>query len=318
MKEIEIVAIPALQPNERTFVDMHTLLNMFNVLRGELALIGITLADEPDFLKPALATCDRLVAALRERSTAIAAAADVNTHIATIRTAIADALVERERRVDDPELLESLANLDSVFALLTVRAKEILARTKAPDAWLELPVQAIRDEFMAVFKAIEKNSHGRYRLLFNPALQEPPDYYIDFKMDSIDEPNVCMPIVFKDVMRDLIANARKYTAPGGRITAALHAGRDALKFFVEDTGRGIPEGELETVVEYGKRASNVADVRTMGGGFGLTKAFLVTKQFGGRFYIASALGVGTRVRITIPRANVRVGAAAPRELCHAV
>ena len=41
--------------------------------------------------------------------------------------------------------------------------------------------------------------------------------------------------------------------------------------------------------------------RTMGGGFGLTKAFLVTKQFGGRFWIASEVGVGTRIRIQIPR-----------------
>lgn len=39
----------------------------------------------------------------------------------------------------------------------------------------------------------------------------------------------------------------------------------------------------------------------MGGGFGLTKAFLVTKQFGGRFWIRSEIGAGTRIRIEIPR-----------------
>ena len=38
----------------------------------------------------------------------------------------------------------------------------------------------------------------------------------------------------------------------------------------------------------------------MGGGFGLTKAFLVTKQLGGRFWIASDVGVGTRIRIRVP------------------
>ncbi len=45
----------------------------------------------------------------------------------------------------------------------------------------------------------------------------------------------------------------------------------------------------------------MSDVRTVGGGFGLTKAFLLTKQYGGTFRIASALGVGTRIRIVIPR-----------------
>ena len=120
----------------------------------------------------------------------------------------------------------------------------------------------------------------------------------------IEKPNdrlVSLPLVFKDVMRDLLANARKYTAPGGTISVGLHETADVLKFTIQDTGRGIPPGELQTVVHYRKRGSNVADVRTMGGGFGLTKAFLVTKQFGGRFWIRSELGVGTRIRIEIPR-----------------
>lgn len=44
----------------------------------------------------------------------------------------------------------------------------------------------------------------------------------------------------------------------------------------------------------------MADVRTPGGGFGLTKAFVKTREFGGRFWIASAPGVGTRVRLSLP------------------
>jgi signal transduction histidine kinase len=152
-----------------------------------------------------------------------------------------------------------------------------------------------------VFSAIEKNSHGRYRIIYNAALKEPNDYYFDFKLESNRGDNLLMPAVFQDVMRDLIANARKYTAPGGHITAALHEDPTLLRFVVEDTGRGIPPDEIEKVVHFGQRASNVNTVRTMGGGFGLTKAFLVAKQFGGRFWIASELGVGTRVRIHLPR-----------------
>jgi signal transduction histidine kinase len=110
-----------------------------------------------------------------------------------------------------------------------------------------------------------------------------------------------MPPVFKDVMRDLVANARKYTTPGGHITFAVHESETELRFVVEDTGRGIPAAEIPTVVQFGRRASNVGDVRTMGGGFGLTKAVLVTKQFGGQFWIASEAGLGTRIRIVLPR-----------------
>lgn len=195
---------------------------------------------------------------------------------------------------------ETIANLGSVFAILKVRAREILARSAQPERWNEFDCDAIRSDFRAVFAALEKNSKGRWRILFNAARQEANDYYVDLRIDT-EGPTLSMPPVFKDVMRDLIANARKYTAPGGRITAALYEDRDAIRFVVEDTGRGIPESELQQVVEFGKRGSNVSDVRTMGGGFGLTKAFLVTKQFGGRFWIASEVGVGTRIRIKIPR-----------------
>jgi signal transduction histidine kinase len=59
-------------------------------------------------------------------------------------------------------------------------------------------------------------------------------------------------------------------------------------------------GEVERVVEYGRRASNVGNTKTMGGGFGLTKAYLVARQFGGRMWIETELGRGTRVEIALP------------------
>jgi signal transduction histidine kinase len=160
--------------------------------------------------------------------------------------------------------------------------------------------ERLHADFRTFFAAVEKNGKGRYRIVYNAARKGPQDYYIDIRFEASDGGPLLMPPVFQDSMRDLVANARKYTAPGGSITAALYEDDRALRFVVSDTGRGIPEAELETVVQFGKRASNVGNVRTMGGGFGLTKAFMVTKRFGGRFWIASELGRGTRIRIVIP------------------
>jgi signal transduction histidine kinase len=301
MHEVEITEIQPLNAGDRSVLDLHSMLNVFNVLRGELMLIGLTLGDNEELLSPALAVCDRLVGALRNPPLALALAREIETSIGTMVAAVEAQLVLQPARRTDPEIVDSRANLDSVFAILRVRARELLARTQAPEQWVRLPVADLQRSFMDVFAAIEKNSRGRYRIIYNAALQGAPDYYVDFKIESVDGTELEMPPVFQDVMRDLIANARKYTAPGGHITAALHAGADALRFTVEDTGRGIPPGELQSVMEFGHRASNVTDVRTMGGGFGLTKAFLVTKQFRGRFWLGSTLGVGTRIRIFIPR-----------------
>lgn len=299
--EIEITQIPSLQPGEVSQVEMHSLLNILNVLQGELTVIGLHLADDPDLLPQGLAVCDRVKASFSDAAAALRFAAHVPEEEQTIMAEITAALARHPGKAGDAETTESLANIQSVFRMLEARAEETLARAREPGRWLDYRLDELRTDFQAVFAAIEKNSKGRYHIIYNLARQLPSDYYIDFEIDSANGRSVAMPLFFKDVMRDLIANARKYTAPGGTINVGVYETDRELRFVVQDTGRGIPPGELAQVVHYGRRGSNVAEVRTMGGGFGLTKAFLVTKRFAGRFWIKSELGVGTRVTIIIPR-----------------
>lgn len=301
MKEIEITEIPPLAPNELSLLAMHSVLNVLNVLRGELTLIGLALTGDDALLRRGLAAADDLIGSLRDPVASLEGARQIESLVAAITAEIDEALARYPDKSADPEIAESRANLLSVFAILRVRARELLGRARHPDRWEEFSVVELRQSFVDVFAALEKNSRGRYHIIYNAALQQTDDYYVDFKLESVAGDRLWMPAVFQDVMRDLIANARKYTKPGGHITAALYESATELRFVVEDTGRGIPEEELATVVQFGRRASNVSDVRTMGGGFGLTKAFLTTKQFGGRFWLASTVGGGTRVRIQLPR-----------------
>lgn len=298
--ELEITAIPPLSPGEASLVDLHSLLNVLNVLYGELYVLGDTLGAATT-LAPALDRCDAIRRDLIFPAAALRHAETIAEHAHAIRADIDRARRVRPAAAGSPEVVEAIANIESVFAVLEVRARELLARAHAPAEWVRMGIEELRRDFQQVFAAIEKNSHGRYRIIYNLAQQEPADYYVDFTIESDNGRYVALPLLFKDVMRDLMANARKYTPLGGTISAGLYETADRLKFTVQDTGCGIPPDELATVVHYGKRGSNVGHVRTMGGGFGLTKAFLVTKQFGGRFWIRSELGVGTRIRIEIPR-----------------
>jgi signal transduction histidine kinase len=301
MTEVEIVELPTLKPGEQSLLEMHSLLNIFNVLRGELALIGLQIANNDGLLLHSLALCDQLIAGLADRTASLAAADETDRHATMIASEIELVLADRPAARANPEIVESLANLASVFSILRVRASELLARAQLQDRWMEFSVSALQRDFQDVFTAIERNSHGRFRIIYNAAVQQMADYYVDFKIESIAGDRIWLPPSLKDVMRDLVANARKYTPPGGRITFAVYESESELRFMVEDSGRGIPPDEITTVVQFGRRASNVGDVRTMGGGFGLTKAVLVTKQFGGRFWIASEVGAGTRIRILVPR-----------------
>ena len=309
MTEIEITDIPPLRSGEQSLLAMHSLLNVFNVLRGELVMIGLSLAGNDELLVRGMSLCDKWTASLLDPVAGLEGARRVDEHARTIFAEIDAAIAAHPETSADAGVAESVANLHAVFDIFRGRARELLARARHPDQWETFLITDLRQNFLDVFAAIEKHSHGRYRIIYNAALQATRDYYVDFKLESSGGDRLVMPAVFQDVMRDLIANARKYTAPGGHITAALYEDAEALRFLVEDTGRGIPEGELEKVVQFGQRASNVGEVRTMGGGFGLTKAFLVTKQFGGRFWLASQLGVGTRVRIHIPRPSEAQSAA---------
>jgi signal transduction histidine kinase len=307
--EVEITSIPPLSPGEASLVDMHSVLNVLNVLYGELYVLGDTLGAEAE-LASALERCEIIRRDLTDPAMALRHAATIGDHAQAILATIETSLRAKPDKAADPAVQESVANIQSVFKVLGVRARELLARARAPGEWVEVPIDELRDDFRQVFAAIEKNSHGRYRIIYNLAQQEPSDYYVDFMIESDNGRSVALPLLFKDVMRDLMANARKYTPLGGTICAGLYETTDKLKFSVQDTGCGIPPAEIETVVHYGKRGSNVTHVRTMGGGFGLTKAFLVAKQFGGRFWIKSEIGVGTRIRIEIPRPKPAAGLSA--------
>ncbi len=274
-------------------------MNVLNVLNCELIVLGLTVADDEGFFSDGLIQCEVMLASLHDRELALRQAAEIDV----MEKRVFDELGRKLAAIKGakPEWLESLGNIRTVFAILKLRARELLARVAAPERWMEFSIDALRRDFEEVFAAIERNSRGRYRILYNAARQLEGDYYVDLKLEAGDDKVVTMPPVLLEVMRDLIANARKYTPPGGHITAAFYADAQELRFVVRDDGRGIPSEEIKQVVAFGKRASNVGAVRTMGGGFGLTKAFFVTKQFGGRFWIASRLGYGTQVRLWIPR-----------------
>jgi signal transduction histidine kinase len=300
MTEIEIVDIPPLQPREHSLIEMHSLLNVLNVLRGELALIGLTLAGDDALLERSLALCATLISDLQDPSAGLAGARVAEANARFILAEIETVLDRYPGSRTNPDIEEALADLESVFRILAVRAREVLARAQDPERWFMHSAAAIRSDFIEAFTAIARNSRGRFGIAFDPLNRGAGDYLMTMQIVGARESGLWMPVGLPDAIRDLASNSRKYTAPGGCIAVSLEATAEYVGLQVEDTGRGILADEIQTVVHFGKRGSNVGDVRTRGGGFGLTKAFLMTKQSGGRFWITSAVNRGTRVRLKIP------------------
>ena len=300
LEEVEITDLPSLDPEQRALVDVHSTLNVLNVVRGELVLLGYSLWGNVRRLENSLRTCDTIVDAFRDPEATAANARAIDAHINAIEADVWWHVARKEGASEDPEICDSMGNLESAFVILRIRTREVLARKQLTDPWTSHLTSEIMSDLALLFAAIEKNSHGKFRIHLNADIEEPDAYAVDFQAQSNAGDHVIMPAIFRDVMRDLLANARKYTAPGGRIQARLSQQDGALNFSVSDTGRGIPKEDVRRVFEWGVRGSNVSDVRTNGGGFGLTKALLVTKQFGGRLFIATEEAHGTSIRITLP------------------
>ncbi|EFI35102.1 histidine kinase [Desulfonatronospira thiodismutans ASO3-1] len=298
--QVEIQKDISLTPEDSIFLDMHSFYNIINIISGELQILEMMSGDERA-LQDCVDLCFRIKDGMSSRDSILEYAGSVEKHAAFIQDRLQEFLKSRPGLTDDPEVRESRANIDSVLDILRVRAGEIVNRLENPDKWEDHDLSRLMQNFLDVFSAIEKNSKGRYRFVYNLARQGPTDYFIHLNFQGTRQDSINMPPVLQDVMRDLVANARKYTEPGGKVLAGLYDDGKDIRFAVEDTGRGIPENEIENVVDFGVRGSNVQEKRTMGGGFGLTKAYSVVRQFGGRMWIDSAQDRGTRITLILPR-----------------
>ncbi|MCC7375522.1 MAG: ATP-binding protein [Verrucomicrobiales bacterium] len=299
--ELEIVETKPLNAEEGVLVDNHSLLNILHVLDAELQLLGLALEGQAGALALSLDRTSEFAASLKNRDRTMTVVASMDSEAVVILEEVAELLNRYPGRRHEPEVADAEASIMGVLDILKCRCRELVTRGREPGKWEPMHISELRQKFLDVLSAMETHGRERFHIAYNLALQGPQDYYIDLKLEGVDGATISLPGEFVDVMRDLIANARKYTAPGGLILANLHQSAKEVRFVVQDTGRGIPDAELAKVVEFGYRGSNVQDVKTRGGGFGLTKAYLVTRRFGGRFWIASKLGAGTRIRVVIPR-----------------
>ena len=110
----------------------------------------------------------------------------------------------------------------------------------------------------------------------------------------------------RDLLRrsltNLLGNAVKFTPRGGIVTvsAAYDPAEGAVVFAVGDTGEGIPAHQVRRIFDkFGQVESRKAG-RRMSTGLGLTFCKLVAEAHGGRIWVESKLGKGSRFLFTIP------------------
>lgn len=100
------------------------------------------------------------------------------------------------------------------------------------------------------------------------------------------------------VFSNLIGNSLKFTPAGGMITVTAEKGRNQEVLFTSaDTGPGIPREHLSDIFSQYWQAKRT---ERMGAGLGLPIAKGIIEAHGGRIWVESEPGKGTRFYFTVP------------------
>ncbi|APA86239.1 two-component sensor histidine kinase [Paraburkholderia sprentiae WSM5005] len=133
---------------------------------------------------------------------------------------------------------------------------------------------------------------------------------IDLGIEQVDDIEVVIDASsMAMVLRNLVDNAVRYTPDGGKVDVSAFQKAGELIFEVTDTGPGIPDNELERVLEPFYRLNHSS---ASGSGLGLSIVSEIARHTGGRLVLENIEG-GFRARCFQPL-NLTPSVAQPNDL----
>ena len=104
------------------------------------------------------------------------------------------------------------------------------------------------------------------------------------------------------ILLNLLSNATKYTAPGGRIVVSCSRVGDEIHVRISDTGAGIPAEKLDAIfdpfVQVGRRLNAPGE----GVGLGLSISRALAEGMSGTLSVESTVGVGSKFTLRLQAA----------------
>ena len=135
----------------------------------------------------------------------------------------------------------------------------------------------------------------RTGIALRPALEQAG---IQLTVEAEEAPAFIEPDLMETVCLNLLDNARKATPAGGSVTLTGRAeGDGGYLIQVSDTGKGIPESELERITEPFYMVDKSRARAQGGAGLGLALCRRIVELHGGTLEFESVLGQGATARI---------------------
>ena len=104
----------------------------------------------------------------------------------------------------------------------------------------------------------------------------------------------------KQILVNLLSNAVKFTPEGGQIKVDASVGDSTVMISVADTGIGIAKEDQEAIFEEFRQASGNYAQKREGTGLGLTLTRKFVEMHGGKIWVESEVGKGSKFTFTLP------------------
>lgn len=104
------------------------------------------------------------------------------------------------------------------------------------------------------------------------------------------------------ILRNLVANALKFTAPGGTVALSAESRREHVAIAVADTGVGMSEAQIAGLFRLESRSTSTGTAGERGAGLGLLLCRDLAEWIGGSLEVESRLNQGTTFRLVLPAA----------------
>jgi len=127
---------------------------------------------------------------------------------------------------------------------------------------------------------------------------DPVTHPIERRFESV---RVCGdPDRLRDILRNLLENAVKYSPNGGLIEVRAHERAGSTEIAVQDRGAGISEENLPFIFDRFYRAEDDAASNAGGSGLGLYIVQALVRAHGGTIDVRSSPGHGTTFTLSLP------------------
>ncbi|MDR3598094.1 PocR ligand-binding domain-containing protein [Clostridium sp.] len=102
------------------------------------------------------------------------------------------------------------------------------------------------------------------------------------------------------IVLNILSNSIKFSKPGGNIFVNISDGEEFITILIEDTGIGIPEDKLDIIFDRFRQVDKSFTRSHEGSGIGLSLVKSLVEMQGGKIYVESECGVGTKFLIKLP------------------